>query len=373
MSMPTAGSGSDATRRAPPGGATPAGTARYAARASGGMVPDFHRAFAGGLRVSSLGLGTYLGECDDAEDARYVAALRLAFARGINVVDTAINYRCQRSERAVARALADSIAAGVVRRDEVVVCTKGGFVPLDGEPPASRAEYERYVQREFVDTGELDANHLVGGGHSLEARFLAALIARSRANLGVRTIDVYYVHNPEQQLEATSPARFRTLLRHAFAMLEERVAVGDIGCYGIASWHGFRVAPEARGHLSLTELVAIAREVGGDGHHLAVVQLPVNLAMSEAIRTPTQRRGGRAVPLLHVAAELGVSVMASATLMQAQLAHDLPAAVADAFPGLRTDAQRAIAFVRSLPGVTAALVGMKRVEHVHENCDAFRA
>ena len=46
----------------------------------------------------------------------------------VNVFDTAINYRCQRSERAVGLAIVEAIASGEVRRDEMVVCTKGGYV-----------------------------------------------------------------------------------------------------------------------------------------------------------------------------------------------------------------------------------------------------
>jgi aryl-alcohol dehydrogenase-like predicted oxidoreductase len=34
---------------------------------------------------------------------------------------------------------------------------------------------------------------------------------------------------------------------------------------------------------------------------------------------------------------------------------------------LQDDAQRALQFVRSTPGITTALVGMSRVEHVHAN------
>jgi aryl-alcohol dehydrogenase-like predicted oxidoreductase len=93
--------------------------------------------------------------------------------------------------------------------------------------------------------------------------------------------------------------------------------------------------------------------------------------MSEAVRTPTQRLGTRrVVPPLHAATELGLSVVASATLMQARLTTDLPAALRDTFPALATDAQRAIAFVRSLPGVSSALVGMRSLDHVSENIAA---
>ena len=95
--------------------------------------------------------------------------------------------------------------------------------------------------------------------------------------------------------------------------------------------------------------------------------------MTEAVRQPTQTLDGRAVSLLEAAAALGVSVVASASLMQAQLTRGLPLPLRDAFPGLDTDAQRAIAFVAGLPGVTTALVGMRREEHVRENVAAFDA
>ena len=349
----------------------PAGTARYRDRFAAGLADDFFRPFAGSLVASSIGIGTYLGECDDADDAAYAATIREGFEAGINVVDTSANYRCQRSERVVGRVLAEAIVAGAVARDEIIVCTKGGYIPLDTSTPPTREEYLSYLQRTFVDTGIVSAEDVAGGGHSLSPSFLTHQIALSKANLGVQTLDVYYLHNPEQQLDYVQPARFRTILRRAFSLLEERVESGDIGCYGCATWNGLRTLPDARGHLDLSELVSIARDVGGDDHHFRVVQVPVNLAMSEAVRVPTQRLGGkRIVPLLQAAEELGLSIVASAALMQSRLTTGLPPAVRDSFPALTSDAQRAIAFVRSLPGVTTALVGMRSIEHLRENLGA---
>ena len=352
-------------------GASPPGTARFQRRFADGFADDFFRPFAGKLAASSLGIGTYLGECDDADDAGYAAAVRAALERGINVIDSSINYRCQRSERVVGNTLRAAIADGVVKRDEVIICTKGGYVPLDGAPPRTRDDYLAYLQRTFVDTGIVAPEDVVGGGHSLSPSFIAHQIKASQANLGVRTLDVYYLHNPEQQLDSVQPARLRTILRRAFVLLEEHVESGDIGCYGCATWNGLRTPPDARGHLDLSEIVGIARDVGGDDHHFRVVQFPINLAMSEAIREPTQRLGARrVVPLLQATAELGISVVASASLMQSRLTTELPPAVRDSFPTLATDAQRALAFVRSLPGVTCALVGMRSLAHVDENVAA---
>ena len=351
--------------------ATASGTERYRQRFAERFDADFFRPFVGELVASSIGIGTYLGECDDADDAGYAAAIRAALETGVNLIDTSINYRCQRSERTIGKVLAEAIAAGVVTRDEIIICTKGGYIPLEGTPPATRDDYQAYLQHTFIDAGIVSADDIVGGGHSLSTSFLAHQIVASQANLGVRTLDVYYLHNPEQQLDAVQPARFRTILRRAFALLEERVASGDIGCYGCATWNGLRTPPDTRGHLDLSELVGIARDVGGDNHHFRVVQFPLNLAMSEAVRTPTQRLGGRrVVPLLQAAAELGVSIVASASLMQSRLTSGLPPAVQDSFPKLATDAQRAIAFVRSLPGVSSALVGMRTSGHVSENIGA---
>jgi aryl-alcohol dehydrogenase-like predicted oxidoreductase len=385
--MPTRSSTGHTALRPPTGAplaglASAVGTRRYAARHGGKLGPDFFRPLAGATvgekertsapLVSSLALGTYLGECDDGDDLAYRTTARAALARGINLLDTAINYRCQRSERALGAALAAAVGDGTVSRDEVVLCTKGGLVALDGQPPATREAYNEYLEREYFAPGVMTPADVVAGGHCLAPGYLAHQLARSRANLGVAAIDVYYLHNPEQQLDHVEPATFRERLRDAFAFLEERVARGEIGRYGCATWNGLRTPPRTRGHLSLGELVEIATEVGGTGHHFSVVQLPINLAMTEAVRVPTQevrvsRGATRNVPLVEAAAEFGLAVIGSATLMQGQLTHGLPDQLRDALPHLDTDAQRAIAFSLALPGVAAALVGMRSEEHVREN------
>lgn len=353
-----------------PGRATPDGTRRFASRFSKEFAPDFFRK-AQDCTLSSIGMGTYLGECDDEEDARYAATLALGIASGLNVIDTAINYRCQRSERAVGTAIRTALDTGTASRDELFICTKGGYVPLEGAPPESRDEYERYLSAEYFDDDIMSPPDVVAGGHCIRPRFLANQIHRSRVNLGVEHIDLFYLHNPEQQLDALDRNRFLTVIRDAFTELESQVSRGTISAYGCATWNGFRVPRASRSHLSLRDLLVIAEEVGGDGHHFRFVQLPVNLAMTEAIRLPTQATSGKDVTLLDCAGNAGVSVVASATLMQSQLSRDLPDAVRSVFPGLQTDSQRAIAFVRSLP-VASSLIGMRSRSHLEENLEAGR-
>ncbi|MEO7083582.1 MAG: aldo/keto reductase [Gemmatimonadaceae bacterium] len=351
--------------------ATDEGTQRFASRFTGTFASDFFRNTALGITTSSIGLGTYLGESTSEDDDAYAEAIAHAARSGINVLDTAINYRGQRSERSICVGLRDVFATGHASRDEIVVCTKGGYIPLGDTPPATRAEYQAYVQREFLDQQILTRDEIVSGGHSLAPRFLRYCIAKSRQNIGLRTIDLYYLHNPEQQLASVTIDELRARLRSAFMVFEEAVSRGEIGAYGCATWEGLRVPPSAKSHVGLVDMVTAAREVAGDAHHFRAVQLPINLAMPEAVRAATQPLNGALVPLLQAADALGISVFASASLMQAQLSRGLPDAVRDAFPGCTTDAQRAIAFIRSLP-VASALVGMKKVAHVDENLASAR-
>jgi len=339
------------------GRATPSATAAFARDA---RLPEGNFREAMGVTVASVGIGTYLGRDDDRTDAAYEEALRRALQLGINVVDSAINYRNQRSERAVGRAL----RAGTAPRERIVVCTKGGFLPFDAARPR---DPRSFVEETYVRPGLLRWEDVVDGVHCLAPRFLADQIDRSRRNLGVATIDLYYLHNPETQLGEVARDEFLRRLRGAFAELERACDEQRIAAYGAATWNGYRVAEDDPEYLSLDELLECAREVAGVRHRFRAVQLPFNLEMDEAASLANQR--GRT--LLQAAGENGIAVFASASVLQGRLAH-LSAAERERLARLETDAQRALQFVRSTPGITCALVGMKTVSHVEENAAVAR-
>jgi aryl-alcohol dehydrogenase-like predicted oxidoreductase len=347
------------------GRATPEATAAYAERLSRQVAEGHFRPALNGLRVSSIGLGTYLGEPDDATDAAYQAAVERALARGCNHIDTSVNYRHQRSERAVGKALAAAVRGGDLRREEVVIATKGGFVPFDGAPPANprRWIYERYIETGLAHPHEFGANYQ----HCLAPDFLDAMIEASRRNLGVETIDIYYLHNPETQRISNTHDTFRRRMLDAFEALEDAVSRGEIAAYGVATWTAFRCPPDAPDYVSLTELVGLAFEVAGEENHFACVQLPYNLMMTEAFALVNQQVSDAFLSPIEAANELNLTVMTSATLKQGLLAGPFMADLSPYFPDMQTDAQRALQFARSTPGVTGALVGMSRADHVEEN------
>jgi aryl-alcohol dehydrogenase-like predicted oxidoreductase len=320
-----------------------------------------------GLRASSVGLGTYLGLANAPEDASYATAIAAFLARGGNLVDTAINYRCQRSERTLGKTLGQLIEAGNLRRSDVIVCTKGGYIPSDGQPPASLETFQQDIEAKVIDAGLASSDEVAASCHCISPKYIEDALERSRQNLALATVDVYYVHNPEMQLIARPLEAVLATLRQTFAALEASVKRGDIARYGIATWNGLRVAPHEPGHLPLEAVVEAAKDAGGEDHHLRVVQVPFSLAMPEAFSVRCQRVGDELMTPLAAAAELGLYAVGSAPLLQGSLAARVPAGFRARLTGLASDAQAALHYARSAPGMAATLVGMRSEAHVSEN------
>ncbi len=364
------------------GRATAAGSARFAERfnlaagaaasmltpatanANGlnGAGSSHFRTF-GDVQISSIGFGLATGDPTDEVDARYGRALAAAVGAGCNHFDVAVSYRGQRSEVTLGRTLAELIGQGVCQRDELVIASKAGFIPY----PTTGGDRARYVYEQFIAPGIAEPDDLAGGIHCMAPNFLSQQLAWSLRNTGLRTIDLYYLQNPETQLPFVERTLFRRRLQLAFARLEEEVAAGRIGCYGIATWEALRLAPVAKTYMSLEVLERLVVEVAGPKHHLHVVQLPINAGMLEVLTLRNQPVRNSILPVLSAARDLGLRVVASAALGQGQVAPRMGDALREAFRDMATRDQRNLHFVRSLPGVMSALFGSTDEAHVREN------
>ena len=172
--------------------------------------------------------------------------------------------------------------------------------------------------------------------------------------------------NPNAEVYAFEP------VKRVFEKLEENRATGKIKFYGVATWNGFRVAPDAQGYHSLEKMVSFAKQIGGGNHGFRFIQLPFNLAMPEALLFENQAFAGKVYSTIEAAKNLDVSVMCSGSIMQGKLSANLPENVSKTLGNLETDAQNAIQFVRSTPNVTTALVGMSQTNHVEENLELVK-
>jgi aryl-alcohol dehydrogenase-like predicted oxidoreductase len=321
-----------------------------------------------GLPVSAVAMGTYLGAMDFSTDHKVTQATVLAAAAGVNCFDSAINDRGQRGEKSLGEGLRRLFLSGKATRQQVFVSTKGGFVPFEGTP---EEDYMALFRREYADKGIVAESELVAECHCLHPSYLNDQLEKSRRNLGLETIDLYYLHNPETQLEEVPARVLEERLLEAFRFLEEARVQGRIQFYGLATWDGFRVGTDALDHMDLVKVTEIAQAAApkGQRHGLRAIQLPLNLAMNESAFAATQR-GASAIS---AAQRLGLSVAVSAPLYQSRLCDsNMPEFLTKHFPDGLTDAQRALLFATSVAGVSSAMTGMKEAAHVAENTALLR-
>jgi aryl-alcohol dehydrogenase-like predicted oxidoreductase len=345
-----------------PGAASPEGTRRFASRAARRqkVPPEHFRVAPGSLRLSSIGLGTYIGLPDRATDDAVEEAAQVCLRSGrINVFDTAINYRYQRAERSIGRALLHAVERDSLGRDEVFVSTKCGYLAPDAE---SKVPADRWVETELVEREILDPADIVDDCHAMSVPYLRDQFARSQSNLGIATIDLLYLHNaPDAQLPVVGHEEFLRRLTDAFGLLEELRASGALGAYGLATWDCLRCPRGSPGYFSLEEGIGAARSVGGDNHGFRFIQFPFSLGMLEAAVQRNQSVKGEKLTLFEAAERLALGCFTSVPLLQGQLAQVGPLA-----DGLSA-AQTAIQFARSAPGTIGPLVGQKSPAHLTEN------
>lgn len=316
------------------------------------------------LWMSSIGIGTYLGSLDEETDQLMNLAIVNAIDKGINVVDTAINYRYQRSERVVGKALHQVIQQGIAKREELIICSKGGFIPHP-----NRVEW---FKTNYIDPlgDSISITDIAEQRHCIHPDYIRDQINRSLNNLGLETIDIYYLHNPEVQLSDVSPEVFYQRLKASFMVLEEAVKTGKIGAYGLATWDAFRVPPTHKAHIDLAKTYTIAQAVSPHGQsHFKYIQLPLNLLMLEGSTLPTQTINGCQMPAIQAAQQLEITPIASAAIAQGSELEKMLPLVNSTSKELLTIGQYALQFTRSIEGIATALVGMKKPENVATNLE----
>ena len=323
-------------------------------------LAGFYRSFRD-KTLSGIGIGTWMGDLSEATDRRYEDTLVMGAARGLNVFDTAINYRHMKAERCVGTAVRRLVSLGI-SREAIMVCSKGGYITHDAGVSGTAEHYlrTRYLQPGLIDEGEM------GRRHSIRPEFIAGQIEQSRSNLGVETIDLYYLHNPEDEIPHLGDAAFYERLGKTFVALEQAVADGKIGCYGLATWEGLRVPQEDGRHLSLERAVELANQaasqIGAPSHHLAALQLPYNVRDHQPYTKPTQQVGKQLLTAFAAADALGLYCFTSASVLQG---GRVPDHLHGLMPGF-TPHTTALGAVLSTPGVGTALVGMRNVSRVEE-------
>ncbi len=312
----------------------------------------------GGLSLSSIGLGTYLGGEDASTDAGYEASV----AVGARLRDQRLRHRDQLprpEERAGHRPRPREGLRRGPRRARRGLRLDQGRLSARRRRRRARRRTRRYWDDTFSSTGLAPEAEIAQGCHCIAPGYLADQIERSRREPRPRDDRPLL---PAQRRDAARRGRADDLpdaprgggpsARGAPRRRADRgVGARDLGRPARAA--GAPRAPVARRQSSSSR--ARSR---GEEHHFRGVQLPFNLAMARRWASARRRTARSACRRSSSRATSGLAAFGSASILQGRLAGELPDEIADAFPEARTAAQQALQFSRSAPGMTAALVGV---------------
>ena len=318
------------------------------------------------LHLSNVGIGTYLGEPDSQTDEVVTEAVKKSILSGVNVIDTAINYRAQKSERNIGKALSELIDENLIKREQIFVCTKNGYVTNDGD---IQEDFMEYVMRELGKPGIVKEGDISSGYHCMTVPYLKDQLERSLKNLDLECIDLMYLHNAVEGHPEMSKSDFLKNLKKIFEFYEIKRKEGKIRFYGMATWECFRATSDNAMFLSLEDVVKLAQDVGGSDHGFRFIQLPFNLHFDQAMLLKNQTVSGTQKSILDSATELGLGVFTSVPLMQGRL---LEWAKSKPLFATSSPSVGLLQFIRSTPGVLAPLIGQKSSEHVDENLEVMK-
>ena len=346
------------------GFATSEGTKNYTEYAISQGRPISHFKSFDSLHLSSIGMGTYLGQPSEEDDQAIENAVFESVKSGaVNVIDTAINYRAMRSEKSIGRALLRLVKDKIISRDQIFISTKNGYITNDGDYP--NIDVMEYIHRMYIQTDVITADDISSGYNIINPNYLAKCIDKSLMNMHVSSIDLVYIHNAfESWYQDVSREQFMEMLVKAFEVYEKYRAKNKIRYYGMATWTCFRVPPTSPEYLSLEQAVKCAESVGGRDHGFRFIQLPYNLAYSEALLLRNQSvRSEENLTILQAAEKLNIGIFTSIPLFQGRL---LRSQIPD-YGGISDPIAKLVQIIRSSPSVIAPLIGQKKAEHVEEN------
>lgn len=247
------------------GKATENGTARYRAK-----FPDcayYHHPLTG-LHLSRYGFGSFR-----VEDEAHGDALHHALTSGINVIDTSGTYTKGRSELVVGQVVTDLIKSGEIKRDEIIVVDKAGYIQYDSLEQAKEAEKNG---NPWPEVDKINEDLL---WHSIHPKFLEDQITLSLNRLGLETIDIFFLLNPEHYFSrhprtSQFDQEFYRRIREAFTHLQTEVQRGRIGWYGVSS-NALGSNIDNVENISLEFLLISARLVSTN-NRFAAIQFPFN-------------------------------------------------------------------------------------------------
>lgn len=204
--------------------------------------------------MSIVGFGGYRVS---TKSKQHYKALKLALEYGCSVIDTSSNYTNGDSEILIGKLLKETNL-------KPLLISKAGYI--------QGSNLESLTIEESIDLVDLSENLK----HSIHPIFLNNQLEQSLKRLGVESLDVYLLHNPEYYLKTKGSTKneYYRRIKLAFEFLEDKVKEGKIKAYGISS-NTFVDPKEDHESTDLEKIWEIVKDI--PNHHFKYIQFPLNL------------------------------------------------------------------------------------------------
>jgi voltage-dependent potassium channel beta subunit len=289
-----------------------------------------------GVRVSAIGLGSWLTYGNAVEEETATSCIHKAYESGINLFDTANVYNRGEAEKVVGRALSD------FSRESFVLATKVYFPMGDG--PNDRG---------------LSRKHIMEQCHA------------SLRRLDTDYIDLYQCHRYD----------YETPVEEVLRALDDLMTQGKVLYTGVSEWSALQIseAVHTARELNLDQIASnqpiynmltryIEREVIPLCEREGIGQI-VFSPLAQGVLTGKYRPGqqpqqGTRAANARVNNFMGGNLMSDKTLTAVQQLQEL------AQQGGYALSQLALAWILRQPGVSSALIGASRPQQIEENIKA---
>lgn len=302
---------------------------------------------------SRLGLGTFIGNFSDEHSELFRAAISYALLNGINIIDTAINYRGMRSERDIGVVITKLIEDGLIERNQFVVSSKAGIIPGDGEIMLRPIFY---MQQNLIESGIIASEDTYMEDTlwlTMNPRFYEYALEVSKSHLNLDTIDIYYMHELELSMRHYGPTEFYNKLEGIIIAYENMVSEGKIKEYGMATWEAFQLEPSDNKYISLEKVMDVVNKVSPK-HHFKHLMVPINLQLNEPVTRKTQCFKDERLTIVECAKRYGIEVHSSGSIGQGEALN-------------KHSVEDYLSFLVNNCNCDSYFIGSKSIEHIKEN------
>lgn len=263
---------------------------------------NFYNTLSNGVKVSSIGIGTYKGNSNKGGDKNWEESIINGVKKGINVIDTAAKYRRQKSELIIGKCIKILEDNFDINRESLFISTKGGLIGYPNN--LSNDCKDSYIKELTINQNEIYKKQFC-----MSPDFIRDQLDQSRYRLKLETIDCYYLHNPEILFQYKEQDEAYCILESVFNFLEESIKEGKIKNYGIASWNGLRRRKRNKFFLDVKRLLKIATKIKGKSHGFRFLQIPLSVGMPYVLKNE----------YLKEISDLGFNIFTSASAYEGRL------------------------------------------------------